>query len=136
MDKPKKEPIALHQKQDYRLCLNCGFPNRHADSTCMYCNTSMVEDTGLWSWLRQTYYVLRWRWQLKQKRDNLSLSNQKSQMSATKGFGYFALGMILSGSGLYIFTLSITENSISNALIAILLILYGFFTLKAFLSKK
>ncbi len=134
MDKPKKEPIALRHRQDNKLCLNCGFPNRPSDAQCMYCSANLVEDKGLLSWFRQTYYVLRWRWQLKQKRDNLS--NQKPQMSATKGFGYFALGMVLSGSGLYIFTLSITENSISNALIAILLILYGFFTLKSFLTKK
>jgi hypothetical protein len=134
MDKPKKEPIALRQRQDYRLCLNCGFPNRQSDTHCMYCSTSLVEDTGFFSWIRQTYYILRWRWQLKQKRENLR--RPKKSLTFWKGLGYFCLGLVLSGAGVYIFTLSVTENSFSNALIACVLLLYGFFTLKSFLSKK
>ena len=69
MDKPKKEPVTLSQSPDSKLCLNCGFPNRNKDIQCMYCRTSLIEDNGLFNWVRQTYYILRWRWQLKQKRD-------------------------------------------------------------------
>ena len=68
MDDSKKEPVTLSGNQDLKLCLNCGFPNRNTDSQCMYCHTSLIEDDGLINWVRQTYYILRWRWQLKQKR--------------------------------------------------------------------
>ncbi len=133
MDKNKKEPIALRQPQNYQLCFNCGFPNRQSDANCMYCSTNLVEDNGLLSWLRQTYYVLRWRWQLKQKRENLQ---KKSPFAFWKSVGYFCLGLILSFSGVYIFTMSISENSFSNAIIAILLLIYGFYTIKTFLSRR
>ena len=65
----KKEPISLHHKPDTRLCLNCGFPNRASDKLCMYCKTSLFEEASLLSWIRQTYLILRWRWQLKERRD-------------------------------------------------------------------
>ena len=134
MDKPKKEPIALHhEQQNHRLCLNCGFPNRQADTNCMYCHTSLVEDTGLLTWIRQTYYILRWRWQLKQKRENL---HRTPRSSFYKAMGYFSLGIILSVAGVYYFTNSIAENSFSSAIIALLLICYGFFTLRSLLGKK
>ncbi len=135
MDKPKKEPIILNQQnQQHRLCLNCGFPNRQADTTCMYCKSSLVEETGLIPWIRQTYYILRWRWQLKQKRQNLQ--TEKAEIGMMRNLGFFVLGVLLSAVGLYFFTHSITQSSFSNALIAILFLFYGFFTIKALFTKK
>lgn len=134
MDKPKKEPIALRsEQQNHRLCLNCGFPNRQADTKCMYCQTSLVEDAGLISWVRQTYYILRWRWQLKQKRENL---NRTPRSSLFKAMGYFSIGLVLSVAGIYFFTSSISENSFSSAIVALLLICYGFFTFRFLFWKK
>jgi len=133
MDKPKKETL-LNQNQDARLCLKCGFPNRTTDTHCMYCHSSLVEDAGLVSWLRQTYYVLRWRWQLKQKRENLH--REAPRMSVFKGVGFFVLGAILSGVGLFVFTEAVSNNSFSKGLIAILFLFYGVFTLKGLFSKK
>ena len=87
MDKSKKEPVILNQSHDSKLCINCGFPNRNTDTQCMYCRTSLIEDDGLINWFRQTYYVLRWRWQLKQKRDNL-----ENKTPVYRSFGFFVLG--------------------------------------------
>lgn len=134
MDKPKKEPALLQHNLETQLCLNCGFPNRNSDKRCMYCQTSLVEDAGLFSWLRQTYYILRWRWQLKQKRENLQSS--PARMSPLKMLGYFILGALLSGVGLYLFTDAVSENSFSSGLIAILFLSYGVFTLKTLFIKK
>ncbi|OGW14823.1 MAG: hypothetical protein A3K09_02490 [Nitrospinae bacterium RIFCSPLOWO2_12_FULL_47_7] len=133
MDKPRKEPILLNERQNYKLCLNCGFPNRNGDSKCMYCNTSVVEDKGLVSWLSQTYYILRWRWQLKQKRNNLRFS---SHISLLKGVGFFFFGALLSGVGAYLLSMAVTEGSFSNGLVALIFLLYGFFTIKTLLFKK
>ena len=133
MDKPKKEPALLHQKPDSKLCLSCGFPNRDTDTQCMYCQTSLVEDEGLISWIRQTYYILRWRWQLKRKRHKL---DQVPQRSILTSVGYFSLGALLSGAGVYLFTSAVSENSFTSGMIAILFLFYGFFTIKALLSKK
>lgn len=131
MDKPKKEPILLNERRDYKLCLNCGFPNRNSDSKCLYCNTSVVEDKGVISWLSQTYYILRWRWQLKQRR-----SAHSSHMPLLKGVGLFFLGALLSGVGAYLLSMSVSEKSFSNGLIALLFLFYGFFTIKTLLFKK
>lgn len=133
MDKPKKEPIALHNRQDYRLCLNCGFPNRQADTHCMYCSASLVEDTGFFAWVRQTYYILRWRYQLRQKREDLK---RGGGVGWVKGLGYFFLGIFLSMGGVYFFSTSLAENSFSNGLIALLLLGYGVFTLRGVFRKK
>ncbi|NIQ01482.1 MAG: hypothetical protein GWM98_24305 [Nitrospinaceae bacterium] len=133
MDKPKKEPIALHRRQDNKLCLNCGFPNRPSDTRCMYCSTSLVNDQGIISWIRQTYYILRWRWQLKNKRDSLERNHSKKLIQF---LGFFMVGVILSLAGAYFFYASLEENSFSNALIAVLLLLYGFFTFKSLFSSK
>ena len=132
MENPKKEPTLLRNDHNYQLCLNCGFPNRLTDKHCQYCNTSIEQDAGLFSWLRQTYYVLRWRWQLKQKRDNL---NKTPQSSLMKAVGYFLIGVVLSGAGIYIFTLSIAQSSFTNGLIALLFLCYGVFTLKSLFIK-
>ena len=131
MDKPKKEPTTLKQSQDTKLCLNCGFPNRNTDAQCMYCRTSLIEDSGLFNWFRQTYYILSWRWQLKQKRDNL-----ESQTPVYRSFGFFVLGVVLSGVGIFVFTSAMSQNSFSSGLIALLLIGYGVVTLKTLFSNK
>ena len=131
MDKPKKEPVALNQSSDSKLCLNCGFPNRNTDAQCMYCRTSLIEDGGLFNWIRQTYYVLRWRWQLKQKRDDL-----ESKTPVYRSFGFFVLGLVLSGMGIFVFTSAMSQNSFSSGLIALLLIGYGVVTLKTLFSDK
>ena len=133
MDKPKKEPIALRSPQEQKLCLNCGFPNRPSDKHCMFCHASVVEDRGLMSWLRQTYYVLRWRLQLKQKRENLDHNRQKKIL---RFVGYFMIGLILSLAGAYFAFTSVTDNSFTNGLIAVLLLLYGIFTFKSLFSGK
>ncbi len=134
MDDPKKEPIALSGNQDTKLCLNCGFPNRNTDSQCMYCRTSLVEDGGLINWIRQTYYILRWRWQLKQKRDGIEKPTSKTPFYRTAG--YFILGLVLSGAGVFVFTSAVGQNSFSSGLIALFLIGYGVFTLKTLISNK
>ena len=132
MDKPKKEPTLIHESENYNLCLNCGFPNRTTDKKCQYCSTSIEQDTSLTSWFKQTYYVLRWRWQLNQKRDNL---NRTPKSVFLKSLGYFLVGAVLSGLGIYIFTLSVAQNSFTNGLVAVLFLLYGIFTLKSLFNK-
>jgi len=132
MDKPKKETL-LNQNQDSKICLNCGFPNRATDSNCMYCQTSLITDSGLISWVRQTYYILRWRWQLKQKRETHA---EPGRMPIFKGVGFFLLGAILSGAGVFLFTEAVSNNSFSKGLIAILFLFYGVFTLKGLFIKK
>ncbi len=132
MDKPKKETL-LNQNQDSKICLNCGFPNRATDSNCMYCKTSLIADSGLISWVRQTYYILRWRWELKQKRET---EHKPDRMSIFKAVGFFSLGAILSGVGVFLFTEAVSNNSFSKGLIAILFLFYGMFTLKGLFIKK
>lgn len=132
MDKPKKETL-LNQNQDSKICLNCGFPNRATDSNCMYCQTSLKADSGLISWFRQTYYILRWRWQLKQKRET---QHKSDRMSIFKAVGFFLMGAILSGVGLFLFTQAVGNNSFSKGMVAILFLFYGVFTLKGLFVKK
>ena len=134
MEDPKKEPIAISRNQDSKLCLNCGFPNRNTDSKCMYCRTSLTEDAGLINWLRQTYYVLRWRWQLKQKREGIEKPISKTPFYRTAG--YLFLGLVLSGAGIFVFTSAVGQNSFTSGLIALLLMGYGVFTLKNLLIKQ
>ena len=134
MDDPKKEPTPLNERQDFKLCLNCGFPNRPKDTQCMYCHTSIKDDGGVFSWLQQMYYVLKWRWDLKQKRNPLG---QGPNYSLIKSIGFFILGAVLSGSGVILFVDSVSRNTFSNAIIAILLLLYGVYTLKTlFISRE
>lgn len=135
MDKPKKEPALLRHKLETKLCLNCGFPNRESDKRCLYCKTSLLEETGLISWVRQTYYILRWRQQLKQRRDNVN-DAPGNNLSSLSLLGYFILGAILSGAGFYLFASAVTENSFSSGLIAILFILYGIFILRSLFAEK
>ncbi|PIQ97511.1 MAG: hypothetical protein COV67_03870 [Nitrospinae bacterium CG11_big_fil_rev_8_21_14_0_20_56_8] len=132
MNKPEKEPTLLNRNQDVKLCLNCGFPNRSADTTCMYCKTSLVEDSGLVAWARHTFYVLKWRWQLNQRRE--ASGRPGSGLPVLKGLGYFLVGVGFSGAGIYLFTGAIDENSFTNFVIALLLFLYGGFILKTLLT--
>lgn len=132
MDQPENED-AVDQNLDDRLCLNCGFPNRNSDTHCMFCRTSLVEATGLVSWVRQTYYVLKWRWQLKQKRAG---KKPAERMPFLRGVGYFLLGALLSGAGLYAFSAALDTSSFSKVLIAVLLLLYGGFILKNLIAKN
>ena len=134
MEDPKKEPIVISVNQDSKLCLNCGFPNRNTDSQCMYCRTSLKEDDGLINWLRQTYHVLRWRWELNQKREVFEKPKPKTPFYRTAG--YFFLGLVLSGAGIFVFTSAVGQNSFSSGLIALFLVGYGVFTLKSLISKK
>ena len=134
MDDSKKEPVTLSGNQDSKLCLNCGFPNRNTDSQCMYCHTSLIEDDGLINWVRQTYYILRWRWQLKQKR--VEIEKPASKTPFYKTTAYFFLGLFLSGMGIFVFTSAVGQNSFSSSLIAFFLIGYGVLTLKNLISRQ
>ncbi len=131
----KKEPISLHHKPDTRLCLNCGFPNRASDKLCMYCKTSLFEETGLLSWIRQTYLILRWRWQLKERRDKSNGFSQ-SYLPILKFFGYFVIGLLMFMVGLYFVSTGLAESSFSSGLIGMLFLFYGFFTLKSVFIGK
>ena len=133
MDDSQKEPIAISGKQDLKLCLNCGFPNRNTDNRCMYCQTSLNEDDGLLNWIRQTYYVLKWRRQLKQKQVKVNRPDSNKPFYRTAG--YFFLGLILSGAGIFVFTSAVGQNSFSSSLIAFFLTGYGILTLKNLISK-
>ncbi len=135
MDKPKKETL-LNQNTDSKLCLNCGFPNRTSDAHCMYCHTSLLDDQGLISWLRQTYYILRWRWQLKRRQREKVAKPKQQGMTVFKAVGYFLVGAALSGVGIFVFTDAVGSHSFTRGIIAILFLLYGFFTLKALFAKK
>ena len=134
MDDPKKEPIILSANQDTKLCLNCGFPNRNSDAQCMYCRTSLIENESFLNWVRQTYFILKWRWQLKQYRDWIEKPVAKTPFYRT--VGYFFLGLVLSGAGFFVFSSAVGQNSFSSGLIALLLIGYGFFTLKTLVNNK
>jgi len=134
MDDSKKEPVAINEKHDLKLCLNCGFPNRNTDSHCMYCRTSLISDDGLVNWIRQTYYILKWRRQLKQKQDKKNKPILKKPLYRTAG--YFFLGLVLSGLGLFVFTSAVGQNSFSSGLIALFLIGYGVITLKTVIFNK
>jgi len=136
MDEPKNEPIPLNQRQDFKVCLNCGFPNRHSDSRCMYCNAGLKADDGLFAWLQHTYYVLRWRWDLKQKRGDLFKDKGRAVAFSLKTLWFFFLGAALSGIGIYLFVYSIEKSSFSNCIIAILFLLYGFYTIRTLFAQK
>lgn len=101
MSKPKKDSTLFHSKLNDRLCLNCGFPNRESDRHCMYCKNPLLEEDGLVSWVRKTYYILRWRWQLKQRRDRMdSLSG--AHLPILRLLGYFIIGLAMSSRNGYL----------------------------------
>ena len=136
MSKAKKDSALFHDEIDERLCLNCGFPNRKSDRHCMYCKTSLFEGDSLVSWARKTYYILRWRWQLKQRRDRMGGLSGTIHFLKLKLLGYFIVGFTLSVSGLYLFSDALADSSFSSGLIASLLLFYGVFTLKSLFVKK
>ena len=135
MDKPEKDPALFRHKLETKLCLNCGFPNRESDKHCMYCKTSMLEEPGLIPWIRQTYYILRWRQQLKQRRKKVDVT-YGTNLPTLNLLGYFFIGAILVGAGLYLFAGAVTENSFSSGIIAVLLFFYGIVTLASLFKKK
>ena len=134
MDEQKKEPTPLNQRQDFKVCLNCGFPNRNDDAQCMYCNTNLIEDNGLISWLRQTYYILKWRRQLKQKKEKV-VRSRPTGVSNLKKAGFLVLGLLLTGIGAYFFTVAVSKSSFSKAILAILFLFYGIFTFRSLYTK-
>jgi|TARA_B110000438_G_scaffold269696_1_gene286265 hypothetical protein len=132
MDDSSKETIPLNQRQDFALCLSCGFPNHNSSLRCTYCNTSLKKPTGLISWFRQTYLVFKWKWELRED----SSKNENSIFILSKKIGFLLTGTGLSGFGFYLFVDSLSHDSFSTAIISILLLLYGFFTLKNLFSGK
>jgi hypothetical protein len=132
---PKKEPTSLHHKPDTKLCLNCGFPNRTSDKLCMYCKTNLFDETGLLSWIRQTCLIIRWRWQLKERRDKKNGFFQ-SYLPILKISGYFVIGLLLFVAGLYFVSTGLTDSSFSSGLIGMLFLFYGFFTLKSVFIRR
>ena len=135
MSKPKKDSTLFPSELDDKLCLNCGFPNRKSDRHCMYCKSSLLEKGGPFPWLRETYYILRWRWQLKQRRDRMD-SSSGAHLPTLRLLGYFIIGLALSASGLYLFSEALADSSFSSGLIASLFLYYGILTLKSLLVKK
>ena len=136
MSKAKKDSALFHGEVDERLCLNCGFPNRKSDRQCMYCRTSLLEGDGLVSWIRKTYYILRWRWQLKKRREHKGGLPGATNIMTLKLLGYFIVGFTLSVSGFYLFSEALTDSSFSSGLVACLFLCYGILTLKSVFVKK
>ncbi|QPJ65788.1 MAG: hypothetical protein G3M78_10460 [Candidatus Nitrohelix vancouverensis] len=132
-ENPEEEPTLLNGERETHLCLNCGFPNRNSDKVCMYCRASLVEDTGLISWARNTYLVLKWRWELKQKRQGLQSATRRSLLAV---MGYSTAGILLAGGGFLLLRDALSENSFANGLISIVFLLYGVFVLKSLFTKK
>ncbi len=130
MDDPKKEPIFLNGDTETKLCLQCGFPNRNTDSACMYCKNSLVSATGLVSWFRQTCLVLKWRWELKQKKHGIAPSTRRSIFSVV---GYLIAGFLLTAGGVLLLVGAVSNHSFSDGLISILFLLYGGYILKTIL---
>jgi len=135
MFKPKKKSTLFRRELDERLCLNCGFPSRKSDSHCMYCKSSLLNEDGLISWIRNTYYVFRWRWQLKQRRDLID-SPSGTHFPNFRFLGYFIFGVTFSMLGLYLFSEALADSSLSSGLIASLFLYYGILTLKSIFTKK
>ena len=136
MSKPKKDQsLFTTDSLNEKLCLNCGFPNRESDSHCIYCKKSFFREGDFISWVKNTYYVFRWRWQVKQGRSRID-SSSESLMTNLKLLGYFFVGVMLSTSGLYLFSDALAESSFSSGIIASLFLFYGIFTLKSVFIKK
>ena len=135
MSKHKKDSALFHDELDDKLCLNCGFPNRKSVRHCMYCKSSLLEEGCLVHWIRETYYILRWRWQLKQRRHRID-SPSGTYLPILKLLGYFVVGLTLSALGLYLFSEALADSSFSIGLIASLFLYYGILTLKSVFVKK
>tara|TARA_Y100001960_G_C14626145_1_gene803294 strand:- start:223 stop:630 length:408 start_codon:yes stop_codon:yes gene_type:complete len=134
MEQNQREPTPLNPNQKGKLCFKCGFPNRSTDLRCVYCEVSLEEPSGIFSMFQQTYYVLRWRLELKQKREGIK--KNRALFYPVKFLGYFILGIVLSGTGLYLMIEAVNSNSFSRAIISVLLLLYGLFTLKGLIFRQ
>jgi hypothetical protein len=130
MDDHKNEPVFLNGDTEAKLCLQCGFPNRNTDSACMYCRNSLIAATGLISWFRQTCLVLKWRWELKQKKHGLIPSARRSVFSI---MCYFIAGFLLTAGGVLLLVGAVSNHSFSDGLISVLFLLYGGNVLKTIL---
>ena len=136
MSKPKKDQsLFTTDSLNEKLCLNCGFPNRESDSHCIYCKNSFFREGDFISWVKNTYYVFRWRWQVKQRK-SLMDSSFECLMSNLKLLGYIFIGVMLSTSGLYLLSDALAESSFSSGIMASLFLFYGIFTLKSVFIKK
>ena len=84
MSKPKKD-LSLLKKDSLneKLCLNCGFPNRESDSHCIYCKNAFFREGDFISWIKNTYYIFCWRWEVKQRKNRME-SSSKSLMPNLK----------------------------------------------------
>ena len=133
MDEPQKEPAFLNGDTETKLCLECGFPNRNTDSSCMYCRNSLVPATGLGSWFRQTYLAIKWRWELKQKRHGISPSARRSILST---ISYFIAGFLLTIGGVFLLVNAVSSHSFSDGMISLLFLLYGGNILKTLLIRS
>jgi hypothetical protein len=136
MSKPKKDlPLFSKDSLNEKICLNCGFPNRESDSHCIYCKSSFHQEGDFISWVKNTYYIFRWRWQLKQRKGGVD-SSSESFIPNLKVLGYFFVGVTLSIFGLYLFSDALAESSFSSGIVASLFLCYGIFTLKSIFIKK
>ena len=135
MSKPKKDLSLLSKDSlNEKLCLNCGFPNRETDSHCIYCKNSFFREGDFISWVKNTYYIFRWRWQVKQRTSHMD-SSSESLIPNLKLLGYFFVGVMFSSSGLYLFSNALAESSFSSGIIASLFLCYGIFTLRSVLYR-
>jgi hypothetical protein len=136
MSKPKKGLSSFKKdSRNEKLCLNCGFPNRESDSHCIYCNNAFFREGDFISWVKNTYYIFCWRWEVKQQK-SLMESSSKSLIPNLKILGYFFIGVMLSMAGLYLFSDALAESSFSSGIIASLFLCYGIITLKSVFMKK
>ena len=136
MSKSKKDlSLFIKDSLKEKLCLNCGFPNRESDSHCIYCKNSFLREGDFISWVKNTYYIFRWRWQVKQRKNRVD-SSLEFFMPNLKLLGYIFIGVMLSTSGLYLLSDALAESSFSSGIMASLFLFYGIFTLKSVLMKK
>jgi hypothetical protein len=136
MSKSKKD-ISSFKKDSLneKLCLNCGFPNRESDSHCIYCKNTFLREGDFISWVKNTYYIFCWRWEVKRQKSRVE-SSSKSLIPNLKILGYFFIGVMLSSAGLYLFSGALAESSFSSGIIASLFLCYGIITLKSVFIKK
>ena len=99
----------------------------------MYCKANLREEGGFFTWIKQTYYVLLWRREFRQKK--IGRKKNHSEFLPLKSLGYFVIGMVLIGVGLFLFIEAVDNSSFSNAIISVLLLLYGSFAIKALLKR-
>tara|TARA_B110000881_G_C18101871_1_gene283240 strand:- start:1 stop:411 length:411 start_codon:yes stop_codon:yes gene_type:complete len=136
MSKPKKDQsLFTTDSLNEKLCLNCGFPNRESDSHCIYCKNAFFREGDFISWVKNTYYIFCWRWEVKQRKNPME-SFSKSLIPNLKILGYFFIGVMLSTAGLYLFSDALAASSFSSGIIASLFLCYGIITLKSVFVKK